>query len=85
MVRSHPKSDPRPPAEPFQDTSVQPAVRRPVGLAWVEPQRAAIADNVGDQRRQLGDRDVRARADIDVRFAGIVAEQVDAGVRAVVE
>ncbi len=55
----------RVPAERAQLADVEQLARRAVGLAAVEDERAAEADDLGDQLRELGDRDVLAAADVD--------------------
>ena len=48
-------------------------------------QPALEADDLGDQRRQLGDADILAPADIDVAFVGIALHQEDEPVGKIVD
>src|SRR4029079_18985707 len=57
------------PAERGHARAVHELARRAVGLGSVVDEFAAKADHVGDERGELGDRQVAARPDIDERRA----------------
>ena len=57
--------DPRPPAGPVQLGRVKQLASHAVGLAAVEPEPSAKANDPRDQPGELGDADLSAAADVD--------------------
>lgn len=64
--------------------NIQELARRPVRLGRVENELTAIVDHPSDEPRDLGDRDVLSRADVERYLAGVVFENENTGVRQVV-
>ena len=54
--------------------------RRSVRTQWIENDFTAIANNLGNALRQISDRDLLPRADINGRFPRIAFEEEHAGV-----
>src|SRR5579875_973852 len=77
--------DARPPAERRQPRNVDEFTRRAVGLGRIEGDRAAEPGDAADQRRQIGNRDFLAGADIDDLVGRIGLHQMHQRVSAVID
>src|SRR5262249_6446076 len=75
----------RTPAQRRQARDVQELARRPVGLAAIIDEAAAIADHASDGFGELADGQVCAGPDIDVLMGAVTLEQEDHGVRQIVD
>jgi len=73
------------PAEPTEPRHVQELARRAIRPRGVEHEAAGIADDIGHETGELGDRDVFAGADIDEFVVGIMLHEKHAGIGEVVD